>query len=230
MARLFVQRRRFHALGRPLDAVAAHRGWELASGVLYGLGGAVFVAGSVFFFPALAGAIDVGVWLFIAGSLAYLIVTTHDAAEVARAFRSPELEPPVPAGEVVAALCYLVGTVLFTVGSVFFLDAVAMIDAGAGCFVVGSLLFVVGATINVLQIVDAPPRRVLQLLNLTAVSFLVGSVLFTTASVPYGWSWQSAADRSTTYAFLALQFTVGSALFLAGGLFNLRRAWLFGRG
>jgi hypothetical protein len=229
VARLFVHRARFHALWRPLEAGASHRAWEVAPGVLYGMGGAFFVVGSVFFFPALAAEIDVGVWLFIAGSLVYLTVTGFDAAEVGRAYRARELHPSVPPREVVAAVSYLAGTVLFTVGSVFFLDAVALIAAGAACFVVGSLLFVVGATINVLQIVDAPSRRVLQLMNLTAVTFLVGSVLFTTASVPYGWSWQSAADRSTTYAFLALQFVVGSALFLAGGLFNLRRAWLFGR-
>ncbi|WP_426415281.1 hypothetical protein [Aestuariirhabdus sp. LZHN29] len=90
----------------------------------------------------------------------------------------------------------------------------------------GSLLFVLGACINVLQIVQSKSLITLQLINLTAISFVVGSVLFTVASVPYLWEVKSPSDRTTLYAFLAWQYLIGSLLLFAGGLFNYWRAYL----
>jgi len=116
--------------------------------------------------------------------------------------------------------------VLFTVGSVFFLSMVGWFTAGAWCFVIGSLLFVLGACINVLQIGQADSLITLQLMNLTAVSFVVGSVLFVVASIPYLWSVKAEADRTTLYAFLAWQYLAGSILFLQGGVFNYWRAYV----
>lgn len=229
MARLFVHRPRYHALWRSSERAEAHAVWELASGVLYTLGAVGFVVGSVFFFPALETRIDVGPWLFVIGSLCYLVVTSYDVAEVIRAFMRRGSGAHVPAREIVAAVGYFVGTVLFAAASICFLDGVERIELGAAGFVVGSLLFVLGAMINVLQIGAASSRSAMQLLNLTAATFLAGSVLFTTASMPYRWSWQSPSDESTIHAFLAAQFWVGSMLFLAGGLFNLTRAWRYAR-
>ena len=124
-----------------------------------------------------------------------------------------------------AAGAYLVGTILFTVGSILFLSQVGLVKAGAWCFVVGSLLFVLGACINVLQIVVAKSIDTLQLMNLTALCFVVGSVLFTVASVPYLWS-VAPADRELLYGFLAWQYLIGSCLFFLGGIFNYWRAYL----
>ena len=98
--------------------------------------------------------------------------------------------------------------------------------AGAWCFILGSLLFVTGATIDVLQIVLAPNIRVRQLLNLTALAFVVGSALFVVASVPYLFKFKSSTDEQTVDTFLAAQFVVGSFLFLVGGVFNYRREFL----
>jgi 23S rRNA G2445 N2-methylase RlmL len=116
--------------------------------------------------------------------------------------------------------------VLFTIGSVFFLSAVGWSIAGAWCFVTGSLLFIAGACINVLQIVRARSLITLQLMNLTAVTFVVGSVLFAVASVPYLWDIKDQAYRTTLYAFLAWQYLIGSLLFLMGGVFNYWRAYV----
>jgi hypothetical protein len=129
----------------------------------------------------------------------------------------------------VAAASYVSGTILFTVGSVFFLSAVGWLKAGAWFFVIGSLLFVLGAGINVLQIVKADSVKLLQLMNLTAITFIAGAVLFTVASVPYLWDVAAPSDRTTLYAFLAWQYLVGSVLFLAGGVFNYWRAYVFMR-
>ena len=95
--------------------------------------------------------------------------------------------------------------------------------SGAWCFIAGSVLLTLGACVNVLQIVRADSRITLQLMNLTAVTFVVGSVLFIVASVPYLWHLNSAGDRTTLFGFLAWQYVVGSGLFLLGGLFNYRR-------
>ena len=77
-----------------------------------------------------------------------------------------------------------------------------------------------------LQIVHADSLVTLQLMNLTAVSFVVGSVLFVVASVPYLWSVQAEADRTMLYTFLAWQYLAGSILFLLGGVFNYWRAYI----
>jgi hypothetical protein len=128
--------------------------------------------------------------------------------------------------EFVAVSAYLVGTLLFLVGSIFFLSTVGWLDAGACCFILGSLLFVLGACINVPQIVQAGSLVKLQLMNLTAISFVVGSVLFAVASVPYLWSLPDENIERTLYGFLAGQYLVGSILFFLGGVFNYWRACL----
>ncbi len=56
---------------------------------------------------------------------------------------------------------------------------------GGISFIVGSLLFVLGSSINILQVPAKSKRGNLQMINLTAVTFVVGSILFTVASVPY---------------------------------------------
>ncbi|HMB30895.1 MAG TPA: hypothetical protein VKN82_03640, partial [Desulfohalobiaceae bacterium] len=66
----------------------------------------------------------------------------------------------------------------------------------------------------------------LQLMNLTAVTFVVGSVLFTVASVPYLWHLKSTYDHRILDIFLAWQYLVGSVLFFMGGVFNYWRAYV----
>ena len=89
--------------------------------------------------------------------------------------------------------------------------------AGAWTFVVGSLLFVLGAFINVIQIVEAGSLLTLQLMNITAVTFVVGSVLFTVASVPYLWDVKVPSGRTTLYSFLAWQYLMAVHCFCLVG-------------
>ncbi len=192
---------------------------------VYLIGGVMFIWGSVLFFPALEARSDRGVWVFLVASLMYVTVTGHDFLEVFR-YRATLKGTPTKWDrfEAWAALSYLLGSVLFTVGSVFFLSAVGRYSGGSWCFIIGSLLFVVGAVVNVLQVVRAPDRNLLQLMNLTAITFVTGSILFVVASIPYLFDLQSSADERTIDAFLASQYVVGSVLFLLGGWFNYRRA------
>jgi hypothetical protein len=225
MPHLFVNRPRLHGLIRGSADLRAQFRWETINAVLYKIGGVVFIVGSVLFFPRFEAYADIGAWTFFLGSLLYLVVTGHDMAEALRYRLRLARRTLASSLELVAAAAYLVGTILFTFGSVFFLSQVGWLILGAWCFVIGSLMFVLGACINVLQIVRAESLTTLQFMNLTAVSFVVGSVLFTVASVPYLWS-VAPEDREILYGFLAWQYLIGSILFLLGGFFNYWRAYL----
>lgn len=225
MPHLFVNRPRLHDLTSGSADLRAQFRWETINAVLYKIGGVVFIVGSVLFFPRFEAYADVGAATFFFGSLLYLVVTGHDVVEAVRYRRSLARGTLASDLELVAAASYLVGTILFTVGSIFFLSQVGWVIVGAWCFVIGSLMFVLGACINVLQIIKAESLATLQLMNLTAVSFVVGSVLFTVASVPYLWS-VAPEDRQVLYGFLAWQYLIGSILFLLGGIFNYWRAYL----
>ena len=207
-----------------------HFRWETINAVVYLFGGAVFVLGSIFCFPAFSDWQDLGSTAFLFGSVLYLLVTGHDFAEVMKTCSAGKKGKNLRQRlDLSAAFAYLAGTILFTIGSAFFLSEIAWIEGGAWCFLVGSALFVAGAVINVLQIVFAANMKTLQLLNLTAISFVIGSVLFCVASVPYLWSLESRADRYILGTYLAWLFVIGSALFVLGGTFNYWRAWLVAR-
>lgn len=227
MPHFFSNRQRAHALVPVPGNHRLHFRWETVNACVYSLGGTIFVFGSILFFPSLAAWEDIGAGAFLLGSLLYLLVTGHDVVEVVVNHRNEGGRHSVRTVlEFWAAAAYLIGTVLFTVGSACFFSFVDWIAAGAWCFLLGSVLFVFGAVVNILQIVFAATLKTMQLLNLTAISFVVGSVLFCVASVPFLWDVQSAADRRQLDAYLAALFVLGSGLFLLGGLFNYWRAWL----
>jgi len=226
MPHMFVNRPRLHHLTAGRQDIRAQFRWETINAVLYKLGGVVFIIGSILFFPRFEAHADLGAWVFFGGSLLYLVVTGHDMAEVRHYHKINKNQDLKAQLEYIAASSYLVGTLLFTVGSIFFLSTVGWTIQGAWCFILGSLLFTLGACINVLQIIQARTLLVLQLMNLTAVTFVVGSVLFFVASVPYLWSVSDPSLHRTLYAFLAWQYLIGSVLFLLGGVFNYWRAYV----
>lgn len=226
MPHVFSNRPRLHDLTAPRPDLRAQFRWETINAISYKIGGLVFIVGSILFFPAFEAYADIGAWTFFAGSLVYLLVTVHDLLEVRRHWHLSASHDRGQMLDLVAASSYVWGTILFTVGSVFFLSAVGWVKAGAWCFIVGSLLFVIGACVNVLQVFQAASKPTQQLMNLTAVSFVVGSVLFTVASIPYLWPTEPEPYRSTLYAFLAWQYLIGSLLFFLGGVFNYWRAYI----
>lgn len=227
MPHLFLNRpRNFDLLATP-EKAGRELVWESVNAAFYKIGGLIFIFGSVLFFPAFSAYVDLGAWSFVIGSLFYLLVTGHDLLEVLNARRHRTGPPGIwDRLEAVAALTYVGGTLLFIVGSLCFLKRFDATDAGAYCFIVGSLLFVAGAVVNVLQIVTAGSLIKLQLMNLTAISFVTGSVLFAVASVPYLWTVKNSGDAHQLFAYLALLYVIGSVLFLLGGVFNYWRALL----
>ena len=223
---MFINRPRLHDLTSGRDDLKAQFRWETINAVFYKIGGIIFIIGSILFFPRFEAYADIGAWTFFIGSLFYLVVTVHDLLEVRLHWRTGNHHDQNQMLEYTAALSYVLGTILFTMGSIFFLSKVGLLHAGAWTFVVGSLLFVVGAFINILQIVQSQSVQILQFMNLTAVSFVVGSVLFTVASIPYLWEVKAPSDRTILYAFLAWQYLTGSMLFFIGGVFNYWRVYV----
>ncbi|WPZ36984.1 YrhK family protein [Thalassobaculum sp. OXR-137] len=227
MPHFFSNRQRSHALVPRAGNRGLHFRWETANAMVYTAGGVIFIAGSVCFFPSLSAWQDLGAGAFLAGSLLYLLVTGHDMVEVVACHRQRGWKRSVwSVLEFWAAVSYLVGTLLFVGGSVCFFPEIGWAGPGAWSFLVGSALFLFGAVVNVLQIVFAATMKTLQLLNLTAISFIVGSTLFCVASIPFLWDLRSEADRLLLDGYLAWLFLSGSVLFLAGGLLNYWRAWL----
>ena len=226
MPHMFTNRPRLHNLTRGRKDLKSQFVWETINAVFYKIGGVLFIVGSICFFPKFEAYADLGAWIFFVGSLIYLVVTMHDFLEVKHYWKTSNHHDLKKSLEYTASASYVWGTILFTIGSIFFLSAVGWFYAGAWTFVAGSLLFVLGACINVLQIVETRSMLTLQLMNLTALTFVVGSVLFTVASVPYLWDVKAPSDRTTLYSFLAWQYLIGSALFLIGGIFNYWRTYV----
>ncbi len=225
MPHLFVNRPRKHNLFSDEPAGHKHFSWESVSSTVYLVGGVLFIIGSIFFFPQYKSLADLGAWIFVVGSLLYLFVTLHDLLESIRYYRSKQKATVWSRLEFLAANVYVWGTVFFLVGSVFFLSQFGWFVAGGWCFVIGSLLFLIGACINVMQIVQAGSIITLQLLNATAIAFLVGSVLFLVASIPYMWQLVDQQDQRELFTYTAWEYVVGSILFLLGGVFNYFRAY-----
>jgi hypothetical protein len=223
---MFSNRHRIHDLTKDRTELKAQFRWETINAIIYKIGGVVFIIGSILFFPRFEAYEDLGAWTFFAGSLLYLVVTVHDLLEVRQHWRNSVSHDRLMVMDYIAASSYVWGTILFTAGSIFFLSAVGWFAAGAWSFIAGSLLFVLGASINVLQIIQAENLVTMQLMNMTAVTFVVGSVLFTVASVPYLWEVKNPTTQTTLYTYLAWQYLIGSTLFLIGGVFNYWRAYL----
>ena len=90
MPHLFIPlRQRIYALGlqkQPhpiIGFLSSDNFWEDFNVWVYLIGGIMFVIGSFYFLPRYDHLEPVGCWLFIIASIFWLIVSLHDAAELA---------------------------------------------------------------------------------------------------------------------------------------------------
>ncbi|GEM78536.1 YrhK family protein [Vibrio superstes] len=226
MPHVFSNRRRFLNLTSNRKDLAAQFRWETINALAYKLGGVLFVIGSYFFFPSQAEYAFIGGWLFLCASLVYLVVNAHDMMEIRRYWKSHSVHSLDEMMEYFAGACYLLGTLCFVIGRITGFPILDLAMTSTWLFIIGSLLFIVGAATNVLLIIKAESVQLLQLMNLTSITFIVGSVLYGTASVPYLWAFESPNDHRLILNFLAWQYMIGSLLFLLGGVFNYWRAYL----
>jgi hypothetical protein len=225
MPHLFTNRPRQYNLLSQKPAGEQHFSWESFNAILYLIGGLIFIAGSVLFLPTYQQYVAVGVYLFLIGSLVYLVVTGHDLLESISFSRSLRKLTLWNWLEFLSANVYTAGTILFIIGSIFFLPRIDQGTEGGWCFIIGSLLFLIGACINVLQIIQANAPLLLQLQNATAIAYSLGSLLFLVASIPYVWQAIAPSDQSEVFSYVAWQYITGSCLFCLGGVFNYYRAF-----
>ncbi len=226
MPHLFVNRKRMHDVVHQHPELKQQIFWEALNAIVYKVGGVIFILGSICFLPSFERFVDIGAILFVIGSILYLIVALHDVLEVNAYRRSHGGIGRELTLEFTASFAYLLGSLLFTIGSVFFLKEVDLVFAGGWLFIIGSGLFVFGAVMNVCRIVYEDSVVTLQLMNLTALTFVTGSVLFLVASIPYLWVIDTAHDSYQLFRYLAWQYIIGSVLFLLGGVTNYLRALL----
>ncbi len=225
MPRLFTSRRRQHDLFSKKPTRQTNANWELANGLLYIIGGITFIVGSIFFLPRYEELSDVGAWIFFGGSIVYLIVTVQDLFESGSYFRSRNKTTIWNWLELLVATVYVGGTILFTVGSLLFVSFIDEIVAGGWCFTIGSLLFLIGAFLNVIQIVQERSVIKLQLFNVTAITFALGSTLFLIASLPYLSEALNINDNRILFRYVGWEYIVGSILFLLGGIIYFYRLY-----
>jgi hypothetical protein len=221
MPHMFINRRRHFALLEDVEHPKAHLQWERVSAGLYIIGGILLTIGSVFFLPKYEEYVDTGTWMFLVASLLYLIVSTHDILEVLKAPRAEDTKDLIL--DLTAGISYSVGAILFIVGSVFFLPNTYNDRGGAVCFIAGCVLFLLGAFVNVLQIWSSPDFVSTQYANLIAACYVMGSTFYLSASIPYLYTFEVVDDARTVFKLIGELYTVGSALFLIGGLLDMRR-------
>lgn len=225
MPHLFTNRQRHYHIIHKSTPKQKNLKWESANALIYLFGGIFFIIGSIFSLPSCKEFGDAGSWIFMGGSFIYLIVTGHDLLEAVIYLLSRNKKTIWNWIEVIAAVVYVLGTILFTIGSIFFLSEVNLIMPGAVCFIIGSFLFLIGSCINVMQIVQAGSINTLQLMNATAISFALGSMLFIVASIPYAWSEINIHDHNIILSYIAWEYIIGSLLFFIGGVFNCFRSY-----
>ncbi|OQY42152.1 MAG: hypothetical protein B6227_03020 [Fusobacteriia bacterium 4572_74] len=199
--------------------------WEIFADWIYLLGGITFVIGSIFFLPKMKSYGDTGVWIFIIGSLMYLLVTGHDLIASIKSIKINKVNTIWKRLEFLSAMVYFIGTITYLIGSVFFLSEVGQVFEGAINFIIGSLMFLIGAIINVLEITNESSDKTLQLMNGTAIMYIGGSLLFLVASIPYVWHGISIHDQSIIYNYVAMEYIGGSILFTFGGVFSMIKTY-----
>lgn len=181
---------------------------EVIHAVLQTLGALCFCVGSIFFLPALEHYFTVGLWLYLAGFVAFIAVSTH---ELSRGFSF-------------VSFAYLVGSIVFGTGCILFLPSIALATAGAWCFVVGSVGFSVGALGMLFSISANQSSTAFFWDQLATCSNLIGAILYLTGSLPYLHTFESLVDQDFSFLLAALEFLVGSILFSMAGFTSINQA------
>eukprot|EP00121_Abeoforma_whisleri_P005305 Awhi_evm1s4805 len=195
--------------------------FEVFNFVAYLIGGLFFIIGSVFFLPQYEQYANAGAWLFIIGSILYLLVAIHDVYEaVINWIHKDTTVSAIHFFEFLAAVAYFTGSIIFIIGSVFFLESISKVVAGSWLFIVGSLIFCLGSMINIGQMWTVVSPLMIQLLNATAVNFLVGSLFFILGSVFFIIPFENEVDSYNMYVYAGWLFIAGSICFTAGALIN----------
>lgn len=200
-------------------------------------GGVIFVAGSICFLPTFSHDLQVflvGCGLFVLGGLVYVGVCSFTLLEAVR-------ERGWVTFEAWENILYLVGSVIFVVGTILYWPPEAHHEGmdwlvntmslgayfnlftpefeGTLLFIVGSLFYVFAAFVNGLDQRNFASAEG-QLLSATTSLYMGGSLLFVMGSVAFLPDLGCNEQMLTVGAWC---FVVGSALFVAGSILSIIR-------
>ena len=118
------------------------------------VGGVLFVAGSVAFWPNARIPSSQAAGMYNWGCFFYIIGSVHGAVQIYRPSQGP---PPPPGALPLPARLDLATKALFTIGCLLFIAGAIAVqydatDDGAVCWIVGSMLFVVGSLVSVVGV------------------------------------------------------------------------------
>lgn len=198
---------------------------ETIKAISYELGGVAFICGSIFYFPAFSEVEIIGQLLFFTGSVIFSFVTFSDLLQVIRYWSKHSAEDEMDKIELFIAIVYAIGSLLLLSGNFISLFISSASGLKPWMFIFGSILYVIGSFFNFLEIIKVQSLILLQLYNLTLVFFILGAVLFFTASIPYLWS----LSDSTEMNFLTLaaaEYLAGSVFFFLGGVLITHRKFM----
>ena len=197
--------------------------WETFNTAAYELGGIIFILGSVAFLPAFHAYLPVGVYLFIIGSLLYLIVAAHDTFEVLQAAEEAEDDDDdddeddksndkdssaQDDDDDAASASTSKRTSGHNDGKHFSRRTRYRLDlAAALIYVAGSVLFILGSLVFLPSIEQA---------KLGAVLFIVGSLLFAVGALINMVQIFESHDRAAASLLTALLANLTAAFYLIG--------------
>jgi len=206
---------------------------EYVAGSLSVCTNTMFVVGSICFFDGWPLWVAyLGDWLFIVGSLLTLLLAAWAMCEswLAHKHRDAD-EKQKHRDELMENLNYVIASIIFTVGSVFFMPGIytgqkqefAGHEAGAWCFIVGSFGFVLASYWNALGMASEhgyrhPPSTAaascIQLSKVSLCLSMIGGVLFVTGSFLYrpGYSHRHGCRRLARSSALPSSLLVQPAL------------------
>lgn len=142
--------------------------WGLVSSVFYVIGGVLFIVGSAYTIPDMmhdcqepSCTFEVALWYFI-GCLAYFVAAVIDLVlQVLVCFRRKDemrriwgLRFDAVTESLIAAIVYLMGSILFLIGTVFFFPILNMLETARLVFRAGSFTYIFGSLYGVMQLVS----------------------------------------------------------------------------
>lgn len=189
----------------------------------------MFLLGSILQFPHIEAFGQGGMFLYLVGSILYLIITGYQCYESVNQFKVSSKQKIWTKIRIIESLLYFIGTLLFLVGSIQFLDPIDEVVSGAVFFVIGSVCFTIAAMVNIMEIIQEDGPITLQLANGIAVSFVLGSVLFMVGSIPFIWRGKDLSGNMELYQYVIWEYIVGSCLFLLGGVLALIKTYVINK-
>jgi hypothetical protein len=216
--------------------------FALAVEVVEVLAGLVFVVGSVCFLPQYSHDLEaflLGCFLFVVGSVLYVVICSITLAEAVRYEGVWSAEAAENALYTAGSWVFLVGTFLYWppeahYGNIQWFQMHLSLSAyfntfstefeGTVLFIIGSLMFVLAAFVNGLN-QRAPFDNVRsRLLTATTSLYMAGGLLFVMGSVAF---LPNLGCGEIMEAFGAWLFIVGSVAFVFGGVVSIVRTWTF---